>query len=249
MALRLSSNATICSMWVERACTITTWDQITGDPADASKTIQPIGMNAASGTYATMNGFLGSADLNAGSCVKKLAVSNIYPFENDVKPVEASDQVGNIDPNNAIWFMSTASYKSFGYKRQDAQAWSVDGVSADAANISSNAYPITRFIYHVTKKVDAFPNGTADDVVGATASGSPLVYTADTTNTVAASGKAGAVREYTRFLCNTKANHGLNDYSGLSNYDELTKVYSKTGFIRVPATERTNGVCKVVQAP
>ena len=212
-------------------CTITTWDQITGNPADATRTIEPVGMNSASGTYSVFKTYLG-ADPNAGSCVKKLdAVGGqaaIYPFENDLKPVIAS---AGINSNNAIWWMSFAEYRAFSYKRQTAQTWTVDGKTVSAATISNNTYPITRFIYHVTKTADASPDAATDNVLGG-----------DT-------GKSGAVREYTEFLCKVSANHSANDYSGLSNYDELTAIYSATGFIRVPSAERTNGVCKVVVAP
>lgn len=212
-------------------CTITTWDQITGNAADATRTIEPIGMNAASGTYATFKSYLG-IDPDAGACVKKLdAVGSqaaIFPFENDWKPVLAST---GINKDNAIWWMSFGEYRAFSYKRQTAQTWTVDSKTISAASISNNTYPITRFVYHVTKTADASPDAATDNVLGG-----------DT-------GKSGAVREYTEFLCKTSANHSANDYSGLSNYDELTSIYTSTGFIRVPSAERTNGVCKVVAAP
>jgi hypothetical protein len=41
----------------------------------------------------------------------------------------------------------------------------------------------------------------------------------------------------------------LNDFTGKTNYVELTGVYSTTGFIRVPASEQTNGICKLVPGP
>ena len=233
-------------------CTITTWDQITGDPADAGKTITPVGMNTASGTKATFDTYLGF-DANAGSCVKKLSISgaaSFFAFENDVKPLLQSttatdaNALDGTNLDNAIWWMSYAEWKAFSYKRQSASVWSVDGQAPSSATISSNAYPITRFIYHVTRKVDATPDASTDNVVGATVSGSPAVYTADAA--AATGGKQGGVREFTEFLCKSSANHANNDFSGLTQYTELGNVYTKTGFIRVPVAERTNGICKVL---
>jgi hypothetical protein len=97
--------------------------------------------------------------------------------------------------------------------------------------VSNNSWPATRFIYHVTKNADAAPDAATDNVLGGD------------------SGKSGAVRELTEFMCKTSANHSINEGSGLSNYDELTKAYTDTGFLRVPSTERTNGICRVVAAP
>jgi ABC-type phosphate transport system substrate-binding protein len=204
-------------------CSITTWDQITGAPADAGKVIQPVGLNPASGTKATFQSYLGF-DPNAGACVKKLS-NGQFPFENDLKPVLAD---AGIDTANAIWWMSFAEWKSYPYKRQSAQFWQVDGKSLTNATISANTWPITRFIYHVAKKT------TVDAAAGTE------------TFTGATGGAQGGVRELTRFLCSTSTNHNPNDFTGLSNYDELTAIYASTGFIRVPTLERTNGVCRKV---
>ncbi len=209
-------------------CSITSWQTITGNAADAGKTIQPWGMNPASGTKATFDTYLGF-DTNAGSCVKKLS-NGIYPFENDSKPVLADS---GVDANNAIWFGSYAEFKAWGYKRQTAQAWSVDGVAASPGAISNNSYSLTRFIYHVTKKTDVTDSSPA---------GGEALGGADT-------GKAGAVREYTKFLCRGSTSHDNNDFTGLTNYQELTQIYSDTGYIRLPTTERTNGICRLVPAP
>jgi ABC-type phosphate transport system substrate-binding protein len=231
---RTAGNLTKAQLQGIYNCTITTWDQITGNSADATETIEPVGMQSSSGTYATFKSFLGF-EPNAGACVKKLddpdgagPAAAIYAFENDLKPVIA--QTG-INDNNAIWWMSWANFRAFSYKRQTAVAWNVDSKSLTAASVSNNTWPATRFIYHVTKNADAAPDASTDNVLGA-----------DT-------GKGGAVREYTEFMCKTSVNHSVNEGSGLSNYDELTKAYTDTGFLRVPSTERTTGICKVVAAP
>ena len=211
-------------------CSITSWQTITGNPADAGKTIQPWGMNPNSGTKATMDTFLGF-DLNAGSCVKKLsAPANYYPFENDSKPIIADPA---FDASNAFWFGSYAEDKAWGDKRQTAQSWSVNGIAPSAGAISNNTYPATRFIYHVTRKVDVSDSSPA---------GTEALGGAD-------SAKPGAVREYTKFLCKGSTAHDNNDFTGLTNYQELTQIYSDTGYIRLPVTERTNGICRLVPAP
>jgi len=201
-------------------CTITDWSSIDGQ---AAGTIDPVGMNASSGTKAVFDAYLGF-DANSGAC-KKTLTGGAYPFENDVKPLLTD---ANISVNNGIWWMSAAEYKAFSYKRQTAQSWTVDGKAATAGTIAANTYPITRFIYHVTKKTDATAAAASAEVTGA-----------DT-------GAAGAVRELTEFLCKPAASHIANDYSGKTNYVELTSIYSATGFIRVPAAEQTNGICKLV---
>jgi ABC-type phosphate transport system substrate-binding protein len=249
---RSPANITLAQIQGIYNCSITTWDQITGNPADAGQVIEPVGMNSASGTYATFRGFIGF-DPNAGACVRKVdtdgagAAAPFFPFENDSKPVEASTTtINNI--NNAFWWMSWASFRAFPYLRGSAQQWTVNGVAQSATTVSNNTYPFTRFIFHVTKKVDATPSAAgSDDVWGATVAGAPAVYTPDAS--VASSGKSGAVREYTEFLCKNSANHTTNDYTGNSNFVELGNRYTLTGFIRVPAAERSNGVCKIFPAP
>ena len=112
---RAPSNITKAQLIGIYNCTITSWQAITGNAADAGKTIEPIGMNPSSGTKATFDSYLGF-DANAGSCVKKLP-SGIYPFENDAKPIIDDP---TINEDNAIWWMSFAEYKSWSYKRQTA---------------------------------------------------------------------------------------------------------------------------------
>ena len=50
--------------------------------------------------------------------------------------------------------VSYAEFRACAYKRQIGQAWTVDGMAPSSAAISNNTYTLTRFIYHVTKKVD-----------------------------------------------------------------------------------------------
>lgn len=228
LGTRVPGNLTKAQIQGIYNCSITSWQTITGNAADAGKTIQAWGMNPASGTKATFDTYLGF-DANAGACVKKLS-NGIFPFENDMKQI--SNDSG-VDLNNAITWMSYAEFRAWGFKRQTAQAWSVDGVAPSSGAISNNTYTLTRFIYHVTKKVD---------VTNSTPAGTEVLGGADT-------GKGGAVRELTRFLCKGSTSHDANDYTGQTNYQELTSIYSDTGYIRIPTTERTNGICRFVPAP
>ncbi len=212
------------------SCTKTDWSQVAGGTL-GSGPIVPIGMNPDSGTYATFQSFLGFAP-NNGSCVVGLnGAKTTYPFENDVKQLNENAFL-SANKGNVIWWMSAAVWKSYLFKRQDAQINTVNTRSPIVpAQVASGQYPITRFIYHVTRTADAAPVGSTDELTGGT------------------SGKSGAVREFTEFLCKNPARHGLNEFSGLSNSVELGKAYTATGFLQVPSAQRTNGVCAVIAAP
>ena len=212
------TTAQLASIW---NCSVTDWGVLAGG-APNGQTIQPWGMNSASGTKRTFGNFIGVADTNAGACVKKLD-NGIYPFENDVKQLNTDPQ---FQANNAIWWMSYAEFKSFAYKRQDAQVWSVNGVAPTNAGVSNGSYPFTRFIWHVTKKADATADAATENVLGASG------------------GKGGAVREFTEWLCKGSTSHSNNLYSGITNYQSLTNVFNETGFVRLPVADRTNGICK-----
>ena len=212
------TTAQLASIW---NCSVTDWGTLLGG-APNGQTIQPWGMNAASGTKRTFQGFLGLADINAGGCVKKLD-NGIFPFENDVKQLNTDP---SFDANNAIWWMSFAEFKAFAYKRQDAKTWDVNGTTVSNTTVSNGSYPFTRFIWHVTKKADATADAATENVLGASG------------------GKGGAVRELTEFMCKASGSHSNNLFSGLTNYQEMSNVYTATGFIRLPTADRTNGICK-----
>jgi len=222
MGTRSPANITKSQIQGIYNCTITQWGQIYGN-GDTTP-IAPYGMNASSGTKATMDSYLGF-DANAGACVKKLS-TGAYPFENDLKPI-ISDPAGLA--NNAIWWGSYAELSAFKYKRQSGQFWSVDGVDISLPAIGNNSYTIKRFVYHVSKKVDATP----------ASSGAWQM-----TGTVG--GPGGAVRQLTEWTCKPKASHSTDPYTGANYYDELTnQAIAGTGFQRIPAAERTNGACRL----
>ena len=207
-------------------CSITDWNQI--DASLPSAPIYPYGMNPASGTKASMDSFLGF-DANAGACVKKLS-TGVYPFENDVKQLIDSPAAGTTLANS-IWWGSYAEFKTYAYKRQSADYASINGVEVSNGTIANNSYAIKRYIYHVTKSADVSPAASGN-------------------TTGADTGKGGAVREYTEWLCKQKSAHITSDYTGQNLYDINTATISNNGFQRIPTAERTNGgVCAVAVAP
>lgn len=207
-------------------CSITNWNQISGSLPSAP--IHPYGMNPSSGTKASMDSFLGF-DANSGSCVKKLA-TNVFPTENDVKQLIASPAAGTTLANS-IWWGSFAEFKAFAYKRQSAEYLPINGVEISNGSIADNSYPIKRYVYHVAPNASVAPAAS-----GAT--------------TGADSGKAGAVREFTEWLCKPKAAHTVSDFTGQNLYDANTSTIVNAGYQRIPTPERTNGgVCAVAVAP
>lgn len=207
-------------------CTIVEWDDITGNPADNGKTIRPYGMNPASGTKASMDTFLGF-DANAGSCVQK--TGTVYPFENDAKPpiADAISKWGTAQ--DIFWWSSFAEMKTYSYKRQSGVFWSVDGIGISNGTIANNTYPAKRFVYHVTRKVDATPE-VAPAFPGEMAGG--------------ASGESGAVRQLTEWMCKLTAEHTTNPFYGTNYYADISGIIVAEGYQRVPAAERTHGACK-----
>jgi PBP superfamily domain len=244
---RQPSNLTMTQLRGIFSCQITNWNQINdanGNPFPSAP-IQPVGMNSSSGTYSqfgTVLGLPGGAAINSFPCVRGLdhvgppsGASN-YPFENNVVPLEEADDA-IINPDNAIWWMSRAEYTAFNAKRSSAKAWSIDGVSPiDEINVTSNSYPITRYVWHVTKdpirpEIDPASAGVAKrnnlNVLG------PDI------------GAQGAVVELTEFLCKPAARHTANTFTGRSNAQELALGLASTGFLSVPLSARNAGSCYI----
>jgi hypothetical protein len=232
--------------------------------------IEPWGMNASAGTFATFQSYIQNNasgvpvgwSPNGQTCDRKLA-SGLFPLENDMKPmvndpVTLSTVASSPDnPDNWLaWgsfgVMSAFSYLS-SYTRQahsyQAISAPINGILPSSARIIANTYPIGRTIYHVTLKRDAdcaktagacnFPANPGPAIA---AGGNDLNVTGGT------SGVSGAVREFTRFLCRgTAAQHGLNPYSGINNFSEITTRINNAGFTVVPSALRTSGSrCQVL---
>ncbi len=230
-------------------CVITDWATVGG----AAGPITPWSMNTSSGTYGVFRDYIRTAaadatfDPNAGACVRKASgpggPNTVTPFENDLKQItEASE---GVDPIQSIWWGSYGELSTYSYKRAniyvggvaapvDSMTYvAVNGATPGGGNILANTYPIGRTLYHVTKKADA------DFTAGVTANGSIDGGT---------SGKSGAIREYTRFLC--KNSNTLFDkpdaYTGNGFRTQIVAVINANGFQQTPGALRAAGsACKI----
>jgi ABC-type phosphate transport system substrate-binding protein len=218
--------------------TITNWSQI---PGQAAGVIHAYGMNTASGTYATFKTWLGAEPnkVTGGVGQGEALANGTYPFENDMKPVIADATVRGWNPNDTIWWASYGEMTTFGYKKQTANFWTLDGIGAETASIASDTYPLTRFLYRITPRASVDLTGT---------NGRNLVLS----TSGASGGKAGAVRRFTEFTCQPAsffdaagATTALNPYNGDTYFNGVGNAIANNGFQRVPSLQRTAGACRV----
>ncbi len=251
--------------------TITDWSQLQdcNGAALSAGPIIPWSMNTASGTNAVFNAYI--APSSSAVTGRKLFPSGVPPFENDVKPLLADpgpDGVaGNADDddNNYLWWISYGSWATYPYTKSGvtneatpvAITTSTVGIptlnpvagdpaytSPSAGSITSGKYGILRTLFHVTRNsqadcrtvgsttvpTTACDNGTAPTVFGAT------------------SGKGGAVREFTQWLCRTSnAQQTINPVTGQGYRSAIVTALNLEGFQQVPASRRTAGyACEVL---
>jgi ABC-type phosphate transport system substrate-binding protein len=249
------SQAELSAIW---NLTITNWNQLhdcTG-AAYPSAPIIPWSMNTSSGTYATFKAYI--APIDPASNGRKLAGTSVGPFENDIKPILADQGPtagygADDDETNAIWWMSYAAWLRYPYVKNGCQ----DGVGTydvssgvctggtlvqtnlakigstpatsvlpSGASINNGSYPISRTIYHVTRNIDADCNGASGSTCGA---GPEVVGTT--------SGKGGAVREFTEWLCRTSdAQQAKNPVTGNGYRTEIVGAINAEGFQQAPLT-------------
>ena len=232
--------------------------------------VVPWGMNSSSGTFATFQSYITNNATGVPSgwspdgqtCDRKLT-SGLFPLENDVKgplndPATLSTDPSSADnPDNWIWWGSFGAMGAFPFLSNftrggttfNATASPVNGILPSSSGVIANTYPIGRTLYHVTLKRDADcpKTGGVCDFVG---NPGPALPTSGTDLNVAGGtgGVSGAVREYTRFLCRlSAAQQGLNPYTGINNFSEITTRINNSGFTVVPSGLRTAGSrCQVL---
>ncbi len=199
-------------------------------------------------------------------CVRQLS-TNTPPFENDVKPLfnDVQNNQGGIksdggvnDPSNWLWFGSFGLLSAFPYDNTyttpdgtlsfTGNPDSINGSLPSTGSISGKTYPIIRTLYHVTPKASAdCPTTTgACDFNG---NPGPMVTGSDGTTQVsdlnvngASGGTAGAVREFTRFLCRVNGSQQpVDPYTGVNLFTEIAAAKTASGFTAVPTTLRTPG--------
>jgi ABC-type phosphate transport system substrate-binding protein len=258
-------------------CDYDTWSDIASlGIAPGSANDAPIvawGMNSNSGTYATMNDYLianggapaGWAANNQACVKKKIAASNIYALENDIKEIVNSPDIASLstaatspnNPKNWIWWGSFGAFSAYPSLSKTTRAGTtvtavaakVNGVLPSTAGILANTYPIGRTLYHVTRVSDAdCPTPAA--LCNFTGTPGPAISGGGTDLGVSGgtSGVSGAVREYTRFICrNSAAQQGLNPYTAVNLFSEVTGALNKSGFVTVPLALRSPGSrCRVL---
>jgi ABC-type phosphate transport system substrate-binding protein len=233
-------------------CQKTNWSQF-GLPAGP---IIPWDMNSASGTYASFRTFIGNPTF--GACVRKLE-NGVAPFENDVKPLLADRGPDGVfgtaddDENNYLWWISFGNWSKYPYTKNgkvdgsgaaiNSQLVTVDGTTPNATTIFNSSYAYMRTLFHVTRDGDADCRQTPN-TPGACDNAANSVYGAT-------SGKAGAIRQFTQWLCGTNnAAHTTNVVTGNNYRVEIINALNAEGFQQLNTTTpglRTAGYsCQVL---
>jgi ABC-type phosphate transport system substrate-binding protein len=258
-------------------CDYDTWSDIASlGIAPGSANDAPIvawGMNSSSGTYATMNDYLianggapaGWAANNQACVKKKIAATNIYALENDIKEIVNSPDIAALstvanspnNPKNWIWWGSFGGFSAYPALSKTVRAGTtvtaiaskVNGILPSTSNILANTYPIGRTLYHVTRINDAdCPVPAA--LCSFSGSPGPAIPGGGTDFNVAGStsGPTGAVREYTRFICRVSAaQQGKNPFTDVNLFSEVTGALNKSGYVTVPLALRSAGSrCRVL---
>jgi len=216
----------------------------------------------------------------SGKCVRELSTSST-PLENDIKPLLedvqtnynsgaglSTNPLSTNNPANWLWFGSYGLLSAYQYLSQpslygnqyNTYAAPINGATPSTSGILAGTYTMPRTLSVVTAKADAdcpysgstcsFTGGTTTNTNG----------TADLPVSGGTSGKSGAIREFVRFLCRTKAENEetvspavyapTDPYTGVADYTEIGSVISGSGFTAIPVASRSPGsACYVNGAP
>jgi ABC-type phosphate transport system substrate-binding protein len=253
-------------------CTFTTWDQVTGNAADAGQPIVVWGMNSSSGTYNVFRdymrnpagGNLPGYDPDSVGCITKLS-NGTFPLENNLAPLIADKATSTSltsvnNPENWIGWGSFGELSTFPFKNGGTSAATsvtytggdlpINGARPTPGNIGNNTWAIGRTLYHVTKNTDADCPQTTPGTCDFTGNPGPLITgtTHDLNVTGGSGGTSGAVREFTRFICRVNSAQQTKDpYTGVNNFTGITSGISKAGYQLVPSGLRNSGSrCHVV---
>jgi len=203
----------------------------------------------------------------AGKCAREVVGAQPNPPENDVKPpledVQANqgglsqNPLDTNNPANWIWFGSYGLLSAYSYLSQPSLFGNqystfsapINGQLPSTADIGNGTYAIPRVLSIVTKKADADcplnAGGTACQLTLGPTNGNGTV---DLNINGGTTGKSGAVREFVRFLCRTKAESfsgttptPADPYTGISDYTDVGSVISGSGFTLIPTAQRSPG--------
>lgn len=247
-------------------CAKTDWSQFGG----AAGTIIPWNMNSASGTRSSFYSYLGIGGTGQpaiGSCVRAITAGNgagvasgTLPFENDVKPIladkgpDGSFGTADDDENNYIWWMSFGNWLTYPFTKNgkvdgtgaaiNSNTVAVDGLAPTSGNIFDSTYPLVRTLYMATRETDADCN-SVPGTDGACNNVGNAVYGGT-------SGKGGAVRQFTQWLCSPNTSqHATNPVTGANYRNEIVKALNTEGFQQlatsavVPGLRSTGYACAV----
>jgi hypothetical protein len=190
-------------------------------------------------------------------------------LENDVKPLFATAKANHggtlstdphsIDnPINWFWWGSWGDMGQFPYKSNsdgyNLKQIPVNGKLASGSSVGSTnpatAWPMQRTLYHVTLDSDATCPGGGTQSLCSFGSAGPLLpdgVNHDLDVEGATSGKGGAVREFTRWLCRPSSSmHSIDPFTGNNDLTEVQGAIQAAGFLLVPSALRSPGsLCKV----
>jgi hypothetical protein len=163
------------------------------------------------------------------------------------------------NPEDWMWQGSIGNFSAFNFLVNYTRSGTmyaaiqarINGVLGGAANVLDRSWPISRNIWHVTRKADADCVKTAGACDFPGHPGPALPNGGNDLNvTGATSGVRGAVREFTRALCRQgTAQQGVDPYTG-QNFDKaITSAINGAGFTVIdPLLPRTPGSRCIVRS-
>ena len=214
----------------------------------------------------------------AGSCARELSsTANPLPLENDVKPLLEDVQanqgglnqtaLSTNNPANWVWFGSNGLLTAYQYLSNPSLFGNsyktspqlLNGTPPSASTIGGGTYPAERILNMVTRSTDATCplSGTTCVLTGGPVNANGVT---DINVMGGTSGPSGAVREFIRFLCRTKAQNTFTSgtttafdptdpYTGTADFTEIGQVITNSGFTLPPTADRSSGSdCDVTTA-
>ena len=188
-----------------------------------------------------------------------------FPLENNLAPLIADKATSTSptsvnNPENWIGWGSFGELSTFPFKNGGTSTVTsvvytagdlpINGVRPTPGNIGNNTWAIGRTLYHVTKIADADCPQTVPGTCDFAGNPGPVISGSnrDLNVTGGSSGKSGAIREFTRFLCRpTTSQQGKDPYTGINNFTGISSGIAKAGYQIVPSGLRTSGSrCHVI---
>ena len=218
---------------------------------------------------ATLAGHLNFDPNTTGACVRTLTPSGV-PLENDIKNILNDGTLSSVasshdNPENWMWWGSFGVFSAFPYTSNYARAdgsvhttWvaksaAINGITPGyrqhlAADLSDQPHVVPR---HPQGRCRLREDATGGDAVRPsvrlqrsrrTVDPASAPGTTDLNVTGGTSGSAGAVREYTRFMCRKDGTQqGTDPFTGLNFDTEITAAINSSGFTTIKSSAQTLG--------